>query len=376
MKILYLTTGLGMGGAEVMLENLLAKLNRQKFETVVISLLDKGLFGEAIEALSIPVYTLNMQVGIPGFKTIQELRKLVNFLEPDLIQGWMYHGNIAAQFASFVALKKMPVIWSIHHSLHSLSDEKILTQTLIRLGALTAKSVQQVAFVSEKSQQQHLALGYPASNSCTIPNGFDTSLFKPSTQIREQLRSQLGLAQDALLIGSIARYHPMKDHANLLQAAQLLISKGTEVNFVLVGTEVDRDNQTLTNLIAELGIGDRVHLLGERRDIPQITPALDILTSSSAFGEAFPLVIGEAMSSGVPCVVTDLGDSAWIVGDTGKVVPIKNPVALAQAWQEIIALGTEGRQQLGKAARSRIIDDFSLDSVVAKYESLYESAID
>ena len=376
MKIIYLTTGLGIGGAEVMLYNLLAKLNRQKFEPIVISLLDRGQFGEAIETLGIPVYTLGMKAGIPSIKTIKDLRKIVNSLEPDLIQGWMYHGNIAAQFASFVSLKKLPVIWSIHHSLHSLSEEKILTQTLIRLGGLTAKSVQQVAFVSEKSQLQHQALGYPTNNSCTIPNGFDTSLFKPSTQIREKFRSQLGLPADALLIGSIARYHPMKDHANLLQAAQILLSNCPEANFVLVGTEVDKENQTLTNLIAELGISDRVYLLGERRDIPQITPALDILTSSSAFGEAFPLVIGEAMSCGVPCVVTDLGDSAWIVGDTGKVVPIKNPVALAEAWQEIIALGAEGRKTLGEAARSRIIDSFSLDSVVAQYESLYTSAID
>ena len=375
MKIIYLTTGLTTGGAEVMLYNLLAKINRYKFEPVVISLLDKGRFGEAIASLGIPVYSLEMKRGIPTVKAIKKLIEIINYLQPDLIQGWMYHGNIAAQFASLITSKNIPVIWSIHHSLHSLSEEKIMTQALIKLGVLTSKFVRQVAFVSEKSKLQHQSLGYPTHNSCTIPNGFDTSLFKPSPQIREQFRSQLGLPADALLIGSIARYHPMKDHGNLLQAAKILLSNYPEVNFVLVGTDVDEDNQTLTNLIQKLGISDRVYLLGERRDIPQITPALDIMTSSSAFGEAFPLVIGEAMACAVPCVVTDLGDSAWIVGETGKVVPTRNSVALAQAWQELIALGADERKTLGELARSRIIDSFSLDAVVAQYESLYKSAI-
>ena len=375
-KILYITTGLATGGAEVMLYNLLAKINRHKFEPIVISLMDKGRFGEAIEQLDIPVYSLEMNTGIPTIQTTKKLIKTINQLQPDLIQGWMYHGNIAAQFVSFISRQKVPVLWSIHHSLHSLSSEKMLTQALIKLGGLTAKFVKQVAFVSEKSKLQHKNLGYSQHNSCIIPNGFDTSLFKPSLQIREQFRQELRLPSDALLIGSIARYHPMKDHANLLRAAKILLSNYPEAYFVLVGTDVDKENATLTNLITELDISDRVYLLGERRDIPQITPALDILTSSSAFGEAFPLVIGEAMACGVPCVATDLGDSAWIIGNTGKIVPIKNPQALATAWQKLISLGTEGRKSLGEAARRRIIDYFSLDSVVAQYESLYEQAIE
>ena len=374
-KILYITTGLSTGGAEMMLYNLLAKFDRRKFDPIVISLMDKGRFGEAIEKLNIPVYTLGMNAGIPTIQTTKKLLQTINKIQPDLIQGWMYHGNIAAQFVSFISRQKLPVLWSIHHSLHSLSSEKFLTQALIKLGGLTAKCVKQVAFVSEKSKLQHEKLGYPEHNSCIIPNGFDTSLFQPSTQIKEQFRQELGLPSDAFLIGSIARYHPMKDHANLLQAAKILLSNYPEAYFILVGTDVDQENATLTNLITELDISDRVYLLGERRDIPQITPALDILTSSSAFGEAFPLVLGEAMACAISCVATDLGDSAWIIGDTGKIVPIKNPEALATAWQELISLGKEGRKTRGEAARNRIINYFSLDSVVAQYENLYQQAI-
>ncbi|MGK7950827.1 MAG: glycosyltransferase [Xenococcaceae cyanobacterium] len=375
-KILYITTGLSTGGAEMMLYNLLVKFDRRKFSPIVISLMDKGRFGEAIEKLDIPVYSLGMNRRTPSFQTITKLIKIVNNLQPDLIQGWMYHGNIAAQFISLLSKQKIPVLWSIHHSLHSLSSEKFLTQTLIKLGGFTAKFVRQVAFVSEKSQLQHAKLGYPPQNSCIIPNGFDTSLFQPSTEIRKQFRQELGLPSNALLIGSIARYHPMKDHANLLRAAKILLSNYPEAYFILVGTDVDKENATLTNLIAELDISEGIYLLGERRDIPQIMPALDIVTSSSAFGEAFPLVLGEAMACAIPCVATDLGDSAWIIGDTGKIVPIQNPKALATAWQELIALGAEGRKTLGEAARNRIINNFSLDSVVAQYQSLYQQAIE
>ncbi|MEN9566044.1 MAG: hypothetical protein RLZZ69_1240, partial [Cyanobacteriota bacterium] len=200
--------------------------------------------------------------------------------------------------------------------------------------------------------------------------------FKPSAEIRQKFRQELNIADHVFLIGSVARYHAMKDHANFLQAAHLLLVEHPETKFVMVGTNVDYENQTLTTLIDTLGIGDNVYLLGQRSDIPQITPALDILTSSSAYGEAFPLVLGEAMSCEVPCVVTDIGDSAWIVGDTGKVVPPKNPTALAQAWQEVMTMDISVKANLGKLARKRIINKFSLISIVDRYENLYQSLVE
>ena len=167
----------------------------------------------------------------------------------------------------------------------------------------------------------------------------------------------------------------MKDHANFLQAAAHLLQEYPDIHFALVGTGVVKENESLYQTIEQLGISHRTHLLGERSDMPRLMAALDIMTSASAYGEAFPLVLGEAMSSGVPCTVTDVGDSGLIVGNTGWVVPPKNPQALAKAWQESIELGAEGREALGKAARTRVIECFSLDSVVASYERLYESAM-
>jgi glycosyltransferase involved in cell wall biosynthesis len=177
------------------------------------------------------------------------------------------------------------------------------------------------------------------------------------------------------LIGLVCRYHPMKDHANFLQAAAHLLQEYPDIHFALVGTGVVKENESLYQTIEQLGISHRTHLLGERSDMPRITAALDIASSASAYGEGWPLIVGEAMSCGVPCTVTDVGDSGLIVGNTGWVVPPKNPEALAKAWQESIELGSQGREKLGKAARTRIIESFSLDAVVSEYEALYESVI-
>lgn len=375
VSILYITTGLSTGGAERMLYNLLSRIDRQWFSPAVVSLMDRGTWGTRIESLDIPVYTAGLKPGVAKPVAIWKLVRLVQKLQPDLIQGWMYHGNLVAQLVSVLSLLKIPVFWSIHHSISSLESEKSLTVKIIKLCSYLSRLTDRVVFVSQASKLQHEVLGYNRNNNCVIPNGFDVSLFVPSLEDKFSVKSELGLAQEMIIIGGIGRYHPMKDHANFFQAAALLLKKYSDVHFLLIGTEVDPQNMYLIKLIEELKLGDNVHLLGERTDIPRLTASLDISTVASAYGEAFPLVVGEAMSCGVPCVVTDVGDSAWIVSDTGKVVPPKNPEALARAWQELIELGTDGREALGKAARTRIIECFSLDAIVSQYEELYASVI-
>lgn len=377
MKIIYAVTGLSTGGAEIMLYQLLSKINRDRFSPVVLSLMERGTSSDRIEGLGIPVHTIGMKQGMPPTPAAMwRLIHLVSQIQPDLIQGWMYHGNLAAQFANVFGIQKVPVFWSIHHSIYSLSSEKKMTIALIKLGARLSHYINNIIFVSQSSKAQHEALGYCSKNSCIIPNGFDTSLFLPSSEAKAAIRARLGVEENTFLIGLIGRYHPMKDHANFLQAAALLLKERPDIHFVLAGTQVNRENPTLQQLIQELGLLNRVHLLGERSDMPRVTAALDIASSASAYGEAFPLVVGEAMSCSIPCAVTDVGDSGWIVGNTGRVVPPQNPDALANAWKELIDLGSEGRETLGRAARERIIKYFALDSVVARYEALYENVLD
>ncbi|AFZ37643.1 glycosyl transferase group 1 [Stanieria cyanosphaera PCC 7437] len=379
MKILFVITGLGTGGAEMMLYKILSRINRDKFDPIVLSLMDRGTFGDRIEALNIPVYTLNIGRGqLPNPQIIWKLVKHIHQHQPDLIQGWMYHANLAAQAASFLSLKKTPVLWSIHHSIPDLKLEKPSLQAIIKLSALTSKFIKKAVFSSQTSQLQHQKLGYPPGKTYLIHDSFNTDLFQPSSEAKISVCQELNISTESLLIGLIARFHPMKDQDNFLQAASLITNNYPETHFILVGPEVTPENYFLSQKIKELNLGNCVHLLGERHDTPRLTAALDIATLCSAFGEAFPNVVGEAMCCEVPCVVTDVGDAGLIVGDVGKVIPPKNSEALAKAWQEMIELGNEGRNNLGRQARERIEQNFSLDSVnsaVHKYENLYLSIL-
>ena len=186
------------------------------------------------------------------------------------------------------------------------------------------------------------------------------------------MREELGISEETPLIGLVGRFNAQKDHGTFIRGAARLHADLPEVHFLLCGDDVTCENIELAEWLKASGIGDRCHLLGRREDIPRLTAALDIATTSSAYGEGFPNVIGEAMASGVPCVATDVGDSALIVDEAGKIVPPRDPRALAEAWRALIMLGPDGRARVGLAARRRIEKHFSLPVVVARYQSLYE----
>ena len=216
--------------------------------------------------------------------------------------------------------------------------------------------------------------GFAAEKLVIIPNGFDLDRFRPDPAARDQVRRQLGLAPDTPLVGLVARYDPMKDHATFLHAAALLARERAEVHFVLCGERVDGGNAALVAQVVSLGLTQRCHLLGPRRDVPRIDAALDVAASSS-ISEAFPLAVGEAMCCGVPCAVTDVGDCGLIVGPTGRVVPPKDTAALANAWCELLALAPAERSALGLSARRRIQERYSIDAVSERYADLYESVL-
>jgi glycosyltransferase involved in cell wall biosynthesis len=374
VRIVYITSSLGTGGAEIMLYQLLDKMRCENFEPFVISLMDKGSLGEKIETSGVPVHTLGMRSGRPTIKGLVRLYRILVNVRPDLIQGWMYHGNLAATIGAALLHTHPPVVWSIHHSLHSIGAERPLTRAVIRLSALLSGQPALVLFVSRLSVGQHQRFGFDTRRHRVIPNGFDCDAFRPDPSARKMIRKELNVEERHVLIGLLARYHPMKDHRNFLEAAARLAALRPEVRFMLAGTGVDTDNSELIQLITAHGISDRVDLLGERKDVSALLSALDILCCSS-FGEAFPLIVGEAMASGVPCVVTDVGDTAWLVGETGRVVPPKDPEALAAGLSDLVELGEEGRQMLGNRARQRILANFSIDGIVSEYRSVYDALV-
>lgn len=375
MKILHVITGLTTGGAEMMLFKLLSHTGRGAHEARVVSLIGGGPMSDRIQAIGVGVDSLNMRRGVPSFAALRRLWGIARRERSDIIQGWMYHGNLAASVVDRFCENKTLVVWNVRQSLYGLKHERPLTRWVIRANALLSALPDAILYNSRTSARQHEAFGFDASRTRIIPNGFDTEMLRPDDNARADIRRELGVRDDAILIGLIGRYHPMKDHRNFLDAAAQLGKEFPDVRFLLAGREVDAENPALREMLDESRLGDRVFLLGERKDIPQLNAALDIASSSSSWGEAFPNVVGEAMSCGVPCVVTDVGDSAWIIGDAGRVVPPRAPKALATAWHDLIALGRDGRQTLGIRARQRVIENFSLGAVVKQYEDLYESLI-
>jgi glycosyltransferase involved in cell wall biosynthesis len=209
-----------------------------------------------------------------------------------------------------------------------------------------------------------------------IPNGFDVDRFQPNPQARQDLRGQLALDDRVPVIGMAARFHPMKDHLTFLRAAKLVHSQHPEAHFLLVGPNVDKNNLQLQEAIQSSGLEKQVHLLGERQDMPAIYSALDIASLSSAWGEGFPNVIGEAMACGIPCAVTDIGDAGLVVGDCGFSVPAREPQSLAAAWCKLLEMGPDGRRELGRRARQRVIDLYALPAIVRQYETLYERTLE
>jgi glycosyltransferase involved in cell wall biosynthesis len=374
IKVMYIISDLSIGGAEMMLYKLLAQTNRERFDPVVVSLIDQGALREPIEALGITVLTTRMKPGRPTPAGLWRLTRLIRRIKPELILGWMYHSCLAAELARIFSGKRIPVLWSIHYSISSLATEKNLTAAVIKLCGFLSRLPARIVFVSRAGQAQHEPLGYGAENSCVIPNGIDAEEFIPSAQARLSVRAELGIPQDAFLIGLTGRYHPMKDHDNFLRAAALISKTHPETHFLLIGRGVEQGNQALCKSIGELGLGYRTHLLGERRDTSRLAAALDIFSLSS-YGESCPNVIGEAMACGVPCVVTDVGDAAWMVGETGRVIPPRDANALAAGWKEMIDLGPRRRAALGSLARSRVIENFPIQSVMACYEDLFETAL-
>jgi glycosyltransferase involved in cell wall biosynthesis len=205
----------------------------------------------------------------------------------------------------------------------------------------------------------------------TIPNGLDTEEFVPNSTAPAELRRELKVNPDTELVGYIARWDPQKDHAMFFSAAGRLAKVRPNVHFVLCGAGMDASNAELGRHVANANLGGRLHLLGLRSDVPYVTAGLNVASCCSSYGESFALVLGEAMSCGIPVVSTGLPGPASVVGDEGWIVPIGNPSAMALGWQAALEMTAEERDERGKRARRRIVETFSIQKMVDRYEALY-----
>ncbi len=374
MKIAFIITGLSTGGAELMLLRLLQHLDRCRFDLYVISLSSKGEVGPHIEALGIPVVALGMQPGLPSPLKFGYLIRLLRKIKPDVVHTWMYHADLLGGVASRLAGVK-GLAWGIRHTDLSPIANKRSTLVVARWCARFSHWLPRRILVnSDVARMVHESAGYASDKMLVIPNGIDLGRFVPSPAAVEDVRSELGLNPITPLVGVIGRYHQQKNQLGFVKAMAVLHAIRPDVHFLFAGQGADADNDGLVAAIDAAGLVEVCHLLGPRSDIPRLMAALDVLALPSV-GEAFPNVVGEAMACGVPCAVTDVGDTAWVVGNTGRVVPSGDMTGLAQAVSELLSLSVDDRADLGERARERVASLFEIGAVVKQYEAFYESLV-
>jgi glycosyltransferase involved in cell wall biosynthesis len=370
LHVVHIISGLGHGGAETVLHRLITAPG-QRDRHCVISMGDEGVFGPRLRAAGIAVYTLDMKTPVGALKGLWRMHSLLRKLKPDVVQTWMYHADLIGGLVARLAGIKA-VSWGIRNSGADLHKSSRSAKVLSWLCAHTSRLLPGVIVAcAENASQRHQQWGYRGDRMLVIPNGYDLSCWRPDPQARAALRAEWGWADDVPVIGSVARWNPLKDHANLLSAFALSVKRDPSLRCVLIGHGMEASNAPLMSLINGHGLGEKVKLLGRRDDVPRLMNALDIHVLSSR-AEGFPNVVAEAMATGVACVVTDVGDAALIVGSSGWVAPPQNSSALAGAIDEAVAqIGTPAMQKRLQDGRERMGRLFSLEAMVDAYRVVW-----
>lgn len=373
-RLCLIITGLSTGGAETMLLKVLQGLDRRRFAPEVISLTSLGEIGPRLQTMGIAVTALGMRPGRMDAWRFWHLMRHLRRSAPDMVHTWMYHADLLGGLAARLVGVRA-IAWSIRHSNLAPEHNKRYTLLVVKACARLSRWVpHRILTCSERARSVHVAAGYCADKMVLIANGFDLTRFVPDAAARVLVRAELGLTPDTPLVGVVARDDPQKNLLGFVLAAAAVHSALPHCHFVLAGQGIDPTHAALGHAIAQAGLQHHVHLLGRRDDVPRLMAALDVLASPS-HGEAFPNVLGEAMACEVPCVVTDVGDSADIVGDTGRVVMADDMADLARQLLAVLQMPAEQRQALGARARARVQDCYELGEVTRRYEDFYSELL-
>lgn len=371
LRLMHLITSLNVGGAQMSLYKAVTRFHPERIASMVVSLVTPGKIGKLIAEQGIPVLSLGMRPGRPSPLALFRLSGLLRRFRPHILQTHLYHADLLGYLAGKWA--NVPIIlWNLQQSRMDFSRYRCATGLTVRLCAQLSRGVKKILVNSFAGLKAHALLGYDAERLMMAPNGYDLTRFRPDPASYREVREFLAISPQARLAGMLARFDPQKDHENFLNAARLVLASHPETYFLMAGNGVSLDNPPFAELVQAARVApERLFFLGERADMPRLLASLDVFVSSSAFGEGTPNVIGEAMACGLPCVVTDVGDSALIVGETGLVVQPGSPGELARALGEVLSWPAAERSCRGAAARARIQQKFDIDQITAKLESFY-----
>ena len=377
IDVMHVITSLDIGGAETMLARLVIGDRAGSVSHRVVSLKPGGALRASLEAEGNPVGDLAVGRTLGAVGGLARLAGIIRTTRPAVVHSWLYHADLLATLAlAFSGRRRTTrLVWGIRCSDMDMRRYARSTRYVLKTLPFLSSRTDLVLCNSEAGRAVHERLGYRPPQWRVVPNGLDLERFRPLPDERAAIRAELGLGDDSFVVGMCARVDPMKDHTTFAKAAAIFAGGVPTARFVLIGAETDVPGSALDRVIAASGIAERFVRLGRRRDVDRLYAALDVATLSSAFGEGFPNVLAEAMACGVPCVATDVGDSAAIVGDTGLVVQPRDAAALAAAWERLRSEGNDSRAARGAAARQRVADRYALAKMIEAYRTLYSELV-
>lgn len=364
IRIVHIITGLGSGGAENMLYKLLKYSDKSKYYHEVISLMDEGIIGKRIRDEGVKIHSLNVSKA-NIVKSILNARRICK--DFDIINTWLYHADMFGFVIAKLVLKKK-LIWNIRHSNLDKNANKSRTLMIVKINSLLSKKLDCITFNSIKALETHLTAGFKNKNTIVIPNGFELNKFSFNEDNRNTLRRAFNLDENCKALITVGRWDVQKDYFTLFKALSEIKNTHTNFKMIMVGTNLDECNEDLCDLTIKYDLRDKLMLLGRRNDIPEILSAADCYISSS-LGESFSNSIGEAMACALPCIVTDVGDSKQIVGETNYVVNAKDFKGLAEAIGRFLEKSESPRNF---NSRNRIVENFDIKKVVKDYERNYQ----
>lgn len=368
MKIVHIITDLNVGGAEIMLLRLLELEAGGRNSVTVISLQDIGPVGKKIQALGIEVIPMNMFSAKDIPAVLFRLRSVLKSYAPDLVQTWLYHADLLGGLAARLAGVKA-VVWGIHCSNVPLGNKT--TRWVMKLNSLLSGFVpDKIVTVAQLSKTNHTGHGYSPDKFVVIPNGFTAS---QGVEHCDDFRQRYQLPETALLIGVVGRYHPDKGQDVLLASLEKL-RDDNRWHCMMLGRGCDEANPELMQLIERHGLQGRIRLLGEQDNVAHFMDHFDLFCLPSR-SEAFPMVLGEAMTRGRCCISTDVGDSKDLLSDTGLIVPPAEPELLADGLKKLLDMDADQRYSLGQRASGRIKSLYSIEQTAGRYQQLYSELV-
>ena len=372
MILVHVITGLQRGGAENAMFRLLSQEpDPARFR--VISLTSGGIFQDRLESLGIEVICLRMHPGLPSPVKWWRLVRMLRQWRPELVQTWMYHADLLGGLAARVS--GVPVCWCIRNSDLSPRHSKASTRFVAWACARLSRRVPARAIsCSERAADIHRGIGYSVPFEI-VPNGLSVDEWRPRPELRQHVRAELGFTESEFVFAHAGRNDLQKHHSGLALAFNRVHAMWPNARLLLCGNGLAPMETYFQALPFTREARKAVIALGARDDLTRLWQAADAFVLSSLFGEAFPNVVAEAMACGLPCVVTDVGDAAEIVGQTGKVVPPSDPEALATAMMALLELPAEERRRLGAAARQRVLDRYTIDRMAAGFRRVWDDVI-